>query len=155
MIAQLASGLSGPMLLAAGAAWLLILVGAAFLLRLAEAQRRLRRRLAYAIGAAPTETEARGTSLRGAPMAALTALGRFITQSGLLPARTVAELKQTLAASGFRGSDGLWLFIGAKIAAFTGLPLLALFAPPWVTCARPPGSSSWQVSLGAGCWHPI
>ena len=130
MIAQLASGLSGPMLLAAGAAWLLILIGAAFLLRLAEAQRRLRRRLAYASGAAPTETEARGTNLRGAPMAALTALGRFITQSGLLPARTVAELKQTLAASGFRGSEGLWLFIGAKIAAFVGLPLLALFALP-------------------------
>jgi tight adherence protein C len=124
MIAQLASGLSGPMLLAAGAAWLLMLLGAALLLRLSAGQRRVRRRLAYASGAPAAEACPRRTGMRGLPMAALTALGRHIAQSGLLPARTVAELKQTLEASGFRGSDGLWLFIGTKVAAFLGLPLL-------------------------------
>ena len=130
MIAHLATGSSGSVWLAVGAGWLLVLVGAALLLRLAETQRSLRRRIAYARGAPPAERGTPGTGMRGLPMAALTTLGRFIGQSGLLPARTLADLKQTLVTSGFRSSDGLWLFIGAKIAGFVGLPVLALFALP-------------------------
>lgn len=149
MIGQLASGLNGPMLFAAGAGWLLMLIGAALLLRLSEAQRRVRRRLAYASGAAVVSPGRRGDGVRGLPMAALTRLGRFIAQRGLLPARTVAELKQTLAASGFRGSDGLWLFIGAKIAAFIGLPVLGLFALP-LADARPVTRLVLLAGLGAG-----
>jgi len=130
MIAQLATGQNRPILLAAGAVWLFVLVGAALLLRLTETQRRLRRRIASASGPVQAEPGTCGNGVRGLPMAVLTLLGRFIGQSGLLPARTLAELKQTLVASGFRGSDGLWLFIGAKITAFIGLPLVALFALP-------------------------
>jgi tight adherence protein C len=130
MIAQLATGLSRPLLFTAGAGWLFVLVGAALLLRVTDTQRRLRRRFASASGAMQTEPGTRGNGVRGLPMTMLTSLGRFIGQSGLLPARTLAELKQTLVASGFRGSDGLWLFIGAKITAFIGLPLVALFALP-------------------------
>jgi len=142
-------GLSGRILFAAGAGWLVMLVGAAFLLRLAESQRRLRRRLAYASGAAAAEPGRRGAGARGLAMAALTGLGRSIGQSGVLPARTVAELQQTLAASGFRGSDGLWLFIGAKIAAFVGLPLLGLFVLP-LGDARPATRLVVLAGLAAG-----
>jgi len=142
-------GLSGRTLFAAGAGWLVMLIGAAFLLRLAESQRRLRRRLAYASGAAAAEPGRRGDGARGLAMAALTGLGRSIGQSGLLPARTVAELQQTLAASGFRGSDGLWLFIGAKIAAFVGLPLLGLFVLP-LGDARPTTRLVVLAGLAAG-----
>jgi tight adherence protein C len=126
MIAQL----NGPMLLLAGAAWLLVLVATALLLRLTEWQRKLRRRIAYASGAAATEPNAPGITVRGLPMATLTAIGRCIAQSGLLPARTLADLKETLTTAGFRSGDALWLFIGAKISGFAGLPLLALFALP-------------------------
>jgi len=142
-------GLSGRILFAAGAGWLVILVGAAFLLRLAESQRRLRRRLAYASGTAAAEPGRRGAGARGLAMAALTGLGRSIGQSGVLPARTVAELQQTLAASGFRGSDGLWLFIGAKIAAFVGLPLLGSFVLP-LGDARPATRLVVLAGLAAG-----
>ena len=129
MIGQLTI-LSRPVLFAAGAGWLLLLIGSAFLLRLTQMQRRLRRRIAHASGNMEIEPGMRVTSVRGLPMAVLISLGRLLGQSGLLPARMLAELKQTLVTSGFRGSDWLWLFIGAKIAGFVGLPLLALFLLP-------------------------
>ena len=141
-------GLSDRMLFATSAGWLVMLVGAAVLLRLAESQRRLRRRLACASGAV-VESGRRVDGVRGWAMAALTGLGRFIGQSGLLPARTVAELQQALATSGFRGSDGLSLFIGAKIAAFVGLPVLGFFLLP-LGDARPATRLMVLAGLAAG-----
>ncbi len=122
--------LNGPLLLAAGGAWLLVLIGVALLLRVSATQRRLRRRIAHAIGTTVAEPAVSATSVGGLLMSTLTSLGRCIGRSGLVPARTLAELNETLAASGFRGSDGVSLFIGAKIAGFLGLPLLVLFLAP-------------------------
>jgi tight adherence protein C len=145
MMAHLATGVSRPVLFAAGAGWLLLLIGAAFLLRLTDTQRRLRRRIAHASGVVQSASDTRRTVVRSLPMAVLTSLGRVIAQSGLVPARTLDELKETLIASGFRGSDGLWLFIGAKIAGFVGLPLVALFALPHVG-----GAGTTRVAMLGG-----
>jgi tight adherence protein C len=49
-------------------------------------------------------------------------IGRRLARSGVLPASTIAELQQTLITAGFRQSNALGLFIGAKVL----LPILLL-----------------------------
>ncbi|WP_426955196.1 type II secretion system F family protein [Muricoccus radiodurans] len=55
-------------------------------------------------------------------------LGAALTGSGVLSAKTVQELEQTLQSAGFRSDRALGIFVGAKVAAIAGLPLLA-----WIT----------------------
>ena len=55
----------------------------------------------------------------------VSAIGNAIARSGLLSARTIAELKHTLNLAGFRGQRGLGLFIGSKLVAMLALPSLA------------------------------
>jgi tight adherence protein C len=62
---------------------------------------------------------AREQMLRG-----LQGLGGLLTGSGVLSARTVTELEQTLQSAGFRGDRALAVFVGAKVLAFFGLPVL-------------------------------
>ncbi len=52
--------------------------------------------------------------------------GSAIARSGLLSKRTLDELEKTLLAGGFRGGNGLGLFVGSKILLVVILPLLAL-----------------------------
>ena len=52
--------------------------------------------------------------------------GSAIAGSGLLSKRTLDELEKALLAGGFRGGNGLGLFIGSKILLVVVLPLLAL-----------------------------
>jgi tight adherence protein C len=62
---------------------------------------------------------------QSAPVRLVTRLGEVITRGGLLSAKTLGELEATLHAAGFRGRNGLSLFIGAKLLLLTGLPMLA------------------------------
>jgi tight adherence protein C len=62
---------------------------------------------------------------QSAPVRLVTRLGEMITRGGLLSAKTLGELEATLHAAGFRGRNGLSLFIGAKLLLLTGLPMLA------------------------------
>jgi tight adherence protein C len=55
----------------------------------------------------------------------VTRLGEVISRGGLLSAKTLAELEATLHAAGFRGRNGLSLFIGAKLLLLIGLPVLS------------------------------
>ena len=55
---------------------------------------------------------------------AIADFGSAVARSGLLSARTLTELEQTLQAGGFRNSKGLGLFIGSKILMALTLPLL-------------------------------
>lgn len=55
----------------------------------------------------------------------ISALGNGIMRSGLLSRQTMAELERTLERGGYRGRNGLSLFIGSKILLFFILPLLA------------------------------
>ena len=126
MIGALTTAPSDRLLLLGGVASLLFpLLAGVLLTREANHRRRLRRRFDLARGVAPAGSlPVAPTDIWAMPTAVLTGLGRLIAGSGLLPARTIAELEQTLSSSGFRGANGLWLFIGTKIALLIGLPLL-------------------------------
>ncbi len=53
------------------------------------------------------------------------ALGGAVARSGVLSARTIEELEQTLTSSGLRGRQGIGLFIGSKLLLLAGLPVVA------------------------------
>jgi tight adherence protein C len=58
------------------------------------------------------------------------ALGSAVARSGILSAKTLGELEQTLVSSGLRGRNGIGLFIGSKLLLFAGLPVAALLVLP-------------------------
>ena len=65
-------------------------------------------------------------------------VGGAIVASGLLPAKTCADLENTLVAAGYRAGSALPLFVGAKVlliglfpvAAWTTMAILELHSPP-------------------------
>jgi len=61
---------------------------------------------------------------------AIAALGGAVARSGILSARTIEELEQTLVSSGLRGRNGIGLFIGSKLLLFAGAPVLVLILLP-------------------------
>lgn len=75
-------------------------------------------------GAGSVETE----SGEGLPpiLRIITTIGETIARSGVLPTKTLEELRQTLQVAGFRGAHGLELFVGAKLLLVVGLPLTTL-----------------------------
>jgi tight adherence protein C len=54
----------------------------------------------------------------------MSAVGQAILRSGIVPVQTLSELEHTLAMSGLRGSQGVGIFIGAKILGAVLLPVL-------------------------------
>ncbi|MDA8051443.1 MAG: type II secretion system F family protein [Rhodospirillales bacterium] len=52
-------------------------------------------------------------------------IGTAIARSGLLSTRTLLEFQQTLFSAGFRGPNGLGLFVGGKLLLLCLLPLVA------------------------------
>ncbi|HVB66715.1 MAG TPA: type II secretion system F family protein [Acetobacteraceae bacterium] len=105
--------------------WLAAAGGGTMLALAAARQRRVRLRLDVARGRAPDAQPRAAEELRALPARLVAGLGRLIAQSGVLPGRTLAELDQTLSAAGLRGSNGLALFVGAKIVLLVGLPMVA------------------------------
>ena len=55
-------------------------------------------------------------------------LGRAVVSSGLLSSKSMADLEQTMAASGQRPATALPLFVGAKVVLLVGLPIVAWVA---------------------------
>ena len=105
------------------------ITGAAFLmLRLTDRDKQLAMRMDAARGtwAASPRNEAQRTAkpvnVLGLVQRAVGTVGRWVVGSGLLPGKTRAELQETLAASGFRGSNALALFLGSKLVLLAGLP---------------------------------
>lgn len=58
-------------------------------------------------------------------------IGSGVARSGLLSQKTMAELTNTLGASGLRGPGALGVFVGAKLLLLVAMPLLA-----WVVLQR-------------------
>ncbi|RAI59350.1 type II secretion system F family protein [Roseicella frigidaeris] len=113
--------------LAAGAGLLLGLAAlAAWLMRAIGREKRLGERLLAIQRSAGIDQVAMAWSIRHAAGRGLAVVGRLLMEGGVLSARTVHELEQTLMASGFRGDRALSVFIGAKVALLAGLPLLAI-----------------------------
>ena len=89
-------------------------------------QKRLRERLlaAQQIDGVVAETVVKRA--KAPPFAASVAsLGFAVVRTGLLSKRTLTELEQTLQAGGFRGGNGLGLFIGSKLLLVVLLPVAA------------------------------
>jgi tight adherence protein C len=115
-----------PWLAAAAAALLGLAALAAWLLRAIGREKRLDERLLAIQRSAGIDQVTMAWSLRHAAGRGLAAVGRLLVDGGVLSARTIHELEQTLMASGFRGDRALAVFVGAKVALLAGLPLLAI-----------------------------
>jgi tight adherence protein C len=61
------------------------------------------------------------------PVDVVAALGGVIARSGLLSASTLADLRGTLSVAGFRGSQGLAVFVGSKLMLMLTLPVISHF----------------------------
>ena len=59
-----------------------------------------------------------------AAMQILQRVGSAVVHSGLLPAKTCADLEGTLVAAGYRAGSALPLFVGAKVLLIGALPAL-------------------------------
>ena len=98
--------------------------GALILLRVARTEERLALRIGAVRGAAESrqaEDRQGGASL----VRWVTTIGLALARSGALSDKTVTELTATLAAAGFRGGNGLGLFVGSKALLLCLAPLLA------------------------------
>ena len=97
--------------------------GALVLLRAMRRQDRIAARLAtlhHLDGAEPEDRPGR----RGL-LGAVTMVGSVLARSGLLSSNTLIQLEQTLVSAGFRGANGLGLFVGFKLLLLLILPLAA------------------------------
>jgi tight adherence protein C len=104
--------------------------GSLLLLRALEQQEKVKARLSRVANPNLPVAIADGPRTDG-PVSAVDVvaqLGSALVKSGLLPAATRAELEQTLAQAGWRGGQGLGLFIGSKLLGMVLLPALAYAA---------------------------
>jgi tight adherence protein C len=108
-----------------GAGSLLFIIGTLVLFHVILYQQRLVTRVRMARGQTPIPVETRQEMLKGVWARVLAALGQLILRTGLLSARTLAELAVTLESSGLRGRTGLEVFVGSKIGLLIALPSLA------------------------------
>jgi tight adherence protein C len=119
-----------PLLLASGGVFMvLVAISGVLLLRELRHERLYLQRVALirgeiSIDDGPEEHH----SLRDRATEAVAALGQLILRSGLLPSRTLSDLERALASCGLHGSNGLGLFVGAKILLILGLPIVTLLA---------------------------
>ena len=113
-----------PVLIAAGGVSLLCSVGALVLMRAVQAQEKMAARVARVHHSAGIQRASRG-SISAGPFRIISVIGLAMARSGLLSDKTITELEQTLAAAGFRGGNGLGLFVGSKMLMLCGLPALA------------------------------
>lgn len=115
--------MTGALIGAAGIA-MVCSAGALILLRVARAQERLAVRIGAVRGAAESGQAAGGQGGAGL-VRWVTTIGLALARSGALSDKTVTELSATLAAAGFRGGNGLGLFVGSKALLLCLAPLLA------------------------------
>jgi tight adherence protein C len=114
-------------ILAGGLAFVLVAsLSAGLLLVSSGRERRYHRRVMMARGQALAAEMRSRTPATRLLVRIVGGIGRGIVRSGLLPAKTLAELEQTLALAGLRDGNGLGLFIGAKIVCVIGFPAAAI-----------------------------
>jgi tight adherence protein C len=120
---------TGTALLVAGLSFTLLaaLAGGISLIWLRR-DRRLRQRMRAARGEPVRPKRAAMPPSERMAVRLVAGIGRSIASSGLLPAKTLAELERTLAASGLRGSNGLSLFVGSKLLLLIACPLITILA---------------------------
>jgi tight adherence protein C len=119
-----------PLLLsAAGFGFALLMLGTGWwLMREIRREEKLTARVRLIHGQPPVMRKSGETAaIRMAVTRALGAVGQMILRSGVVSARTLSELEGTLSASGLRGSQGVGVFIAAKVLALIGMPTITWF----------------------------
>src|SRR5271156_6160235 len=102
-------------------------IGSLLLMRGLDQQEKVKARLVrVANPQLPALSDAAGENKNaGGAVDIVAQIGSSLARSGLLPAATRAEFEQTLAQAGWRGGQGLGLFVGCKVIGVVLMPLLA------------------------------
>ena len=116
-----------PLLIGAGAVSLVSAIGALALLRAVQAQEKMAARVVSVQLAAGMARLTRVRATGSGPLHLIAVIGSALARSGLLSDKTMTELEQTLLSAGFRGGNGLGLFVGSKMLLLGLLPALAWF----------------------------
>jgi len=117
---------NGWSLTAGGLMLAVFCLAATFLLRDIRRQERIVARVRTIHGDAPeVRVAANADEIRVAAMRTIASFGQAILKSGLVPARTRAELEAMLAASGLRGPQGVGVFLGCKFLTLMAFPVVA------------------------------
>ncbi len=118
------------MLIFAGFVFALVMAfSSVWLLRQVRREERLAARVRVIHGQPmASRKSAEPQAIRAAVVNGIAAVGQTILRSGMVSARTLSELENTLAASGLRGAQGVGVFIGGKILLMAGLPALVWLA---------------------------
>lgn len=133
---------------AAAAGMLLLSVACAVLLRVIRREERIARRLLGARQQAGAAAAVPLSADRGQMVLTLVGrLGAAIERSGILPARTLQELRDNLTGTGVRAAKWLPFFVGAKVLLMFGCPLLALVALQELSLS---GRARTVLVVGAG-----
>jgi tight adherence protein C len=113
------------LILAGGGFSLLMVVSSLWMMSQSKRQERFKQRVAMIHGLGEIERKSDASrEVREAFIRLANVVGTMILRSGLVPAKTLAELEATLSASGMRGSQGIGIFIGAKLLLLILLPLI-------------------------------
>jgi len=120
--------MSPLVILSAGGIFMLMLTASGLMMmRQSHRNERFAARVRLIHGQAPAARQpGDSAAISIASMRAVAGLGQMILRTGLLSARTRADLENTLATSGLHGANGLAAYIGFKIVMVAGLPLLSL-----------------------------
>jgi hypothetical protein len=82
-------------------------------------------------------------------------VGDAITRGGLLSASTLEDLELRLSTAGIRGRSALTAFIGAKLLALVGLPLLTwIVVAGWKSMVEFLADHGWAKVLDSSMIYP-
>ncbi len=135
------------LLIFGGAFTLLVVIVAFVLLRLVQRQQRLAERVNLSRGVIAVPSGTRQEALKGAWARVIAAFGHVILGTGLLSARSRADLELTLISVGLRNRNGLEIFVGSKGGLMICLPLLTMLALRGIQL---PLLVSWATPFAAG-----
>jgi tight adherence protein C len=139
--------------LAAVAAGVVGLVAGAMLMTHMRRERRLAHRLA-GVRNGPRSQRQQAQAEGPLLLAAVAALGSAVARSGILSAKTIGELEQTLVSSGLRGRNGIGLFIGSKLLLVAVLPALVYLLLPGAGVSPSLTRSAAMAAAGIGLLLP-
>ncbi|MCW8305604.1 type II secretion system F family protein [Acidiphilium sp. PA] len=132
--------------------FLLIAAIAMLMLKVVIEEEKLARRIARAGGlsvAAETEADRQPVHIR-----IIVGLGFAVARSGLLSAKTLADLRHTLRMAGIRDQGALGLFVGAKLLMFAGLPAIAFASLHFIHLSQIPKIGLIGAAAIAGLLGP-
>lgn len=116
--------------------------------------RRLEARVRRAQGIATGTGARRGAEGGRASLRLLARIGAAITRSGLLPRATLAQIDETLVASGFRAGNALALFVGAKVLLLAAVPGITALVLPHLDLAPLTHAVAMAVAVLVGLLAP-